>query len=73
MSTGEKLLEILSSDKMKPEYRQLAGEVVLYLCQTEENRALFVSLEVFVFLLLFRLPLCVCVCVCTCMNAYIQT
>jgi NIMA (never in mitosis gene a)-related kinase len=45
MSAGEKLLEILSSDKMKSEYRQLAGEIVLCLCQTEENRCLVESLE----------------------------
>jgi len=45
MTAGEKLLDILSSDKMKPEYRQLAAEVVLNLCQTEDSRMLIVSLE----------------------------
>jgi hypothetical protein len=45
MSAGEKLLDILSEEKMKPEYRQLAAEIVLFLCQTEEARMLVVSLE----------------------------
>ena len=45
MTAGEKLLEIVASDKMKPEYRQLAAEIVLFLCQTEEARAQVVSLE----------------------------
>lgn len=45
MTCGEKLLEILQSDKIKTDYRNIAAEIVLHLCQTEENRSVIVQLD----------------------------
>ncbi|EKX44952.1 hypothetical protein GUITHDRAFT_139244 [Guillardia theta CCMP2712] len=45
LTAGQKLLELLDSDKMKMEYRELVADILYNLCQIEENKITLVNLE----------------------------
>jgi len=45
LTAGQKLLELLDSEKIKVEYRELVADILYNLCQIEENKIALVNLE----------------------------